>query len=341
MRHNRGVLTPAERPLADTHDLAVLDLDGVVYVGPHAVDGAVAALDAARSRGTKVAFVTNNAARTPDAVAGHLRALGVPAEAGDVVTSAQAAARMLARLLEPGRGVFLIGSDGLGLALTERGLRPVTTPEEDVAAVVQGFAPDMPWRRVVDGAILVAEGLPWVASNTDLTIPTERGLGPGNGTLVDLVARFADRRPEVAGKPGPALFEETLARVGGDRPIFVGDRLDTDIAGAVTLGWDCLLVMTGVTGVAELVAAPPEHRPTWLGADLSALLEPHPAVHPGPGEEARTEVRGWTARVCDGSVRVEGHGELSDWWRALAGCAWAHHDRTGAPVDPGGLEPPR
>lgn len=341
MRHNRGVLPPAERPLAETHDLAVLDLDGVVYVGRHAVDGAVDALEAARSRGMKIAFVTNNAARTPEAVAAHLRALDVPAEPGDVVTSAQAAARLLAGLVQAGRGVFLIGSDALGQALTERDLRPVTDPAEDVAAVVQGFAPDMPWRRVVDGAILVAAGLPWVASNTDLTIPTERGLGPGNGALVDLVARHARREPQVAGKPGPALFEETLDRVGGDRPIFVGDRLDTDIAGAVALGWDCLLVMTGVTGVAELVAAPADQRPTWLGVDLATLLEPHPAVQPGPGAEARTEVRGWTARVCDGTVRMEGRGRPSDWWRALAGCAWAHLDRTGSPVDPGDLEPPR
>jgi len=327
------VLEPADRPLVESHDLAVLDLDGVVYVGAQAVPGAVDALDRARNAGMKVAFVTNNAARTPEAVAEQLRRLGVRADADDVVTSAQAAAHLVTDLVPAGSRVFLLGGDGLEQALVERGLDPVTSPDAPVAAVVQGFAPDMPWRRVVDGAILVKDGLPWVASNTDLTIPTERGLGPGNGTLVDLVARFSGRRPDVAGKPGAALFEETLERVGGERPLFVGDRLDTDIAGAVGVGWDSLLVMTGVTDLEALVCARPEQRPTYLGADLGVLLEPQPPVEPGDGAACVTRVGGWTARVEGGCVRVTGDGRPSDWWRGLAGAAWAHLDRTRRPVD--------
>ena len=340
MRHNRGVLKPADRPLADSHDLAVLDLDGVVYVGKRAVDGAVDALDRVRAAGMKVAFVTNNAARTPETIAEHLRDLGIRAGADDVVTSAQAAARLVARRVPARSRVFLLGGDGLAQSLAQRGLEPVTSPDEVVAAVAQGFAPDMPWRRVIDGAILVRDGVPWVASNTDQTIPTERGLGPGNGTLVDLVARFSGRRPEVAGKPGAALFEETLERVGGDRPLFVGDRLDTDIAGAVSVGWDSLLVMSGVTGVAELVAAPVAQRPAYLAADLSALLEPQPAVESDSGPDARTEVGGWCALVRDGNVEVTGDGTRSDWWRALAACAWSHLDRCGEPVGATGIEMP-
>lgn len=341
MRHNRGVLQPADRPLTESHDLAVLDLDGVVYVGRRAVAGAVDSLDRARAAGVKVAFVTNNAARTPEAVCEHLAGLGVAAQPDDVVTSAQAAARLVAGRVDQGSEIYLIGGPGLAQALEERGLHPVTRPGPSVVAVVQGYAPDMPWRQVVGGAILVKDGLPWVASNTDLTIPTERGLGPGNGALVDLVARFSGRQPDdVAGKPGAALFDETRERVGGERPLFVGDRLDTDIAGAVAVGWESLLVMTGVTGVAELVAAPEQQRPTYLAADLHALLESQPTVQPGPGEESRTTVGGWTAQVRDGTVQVSGGGDLSDWWRALAGCAWAHLDRTGEPVEATGVRPP-
>ena len=139
--------------------------------------------------------------------------------------------------------------------------------------MVQGYGPDMPWKQVMQGAILVASGLPWVASNTDMTIPTATGVGPGNGTLVRLIAEYAERQPQVAGKPMSPLFAETITRVGGDRPLMVGDRLDTDIEGAVTMGWDSLLVLTGVTGLEELVRARKEERPTYIAPDLAALAE--------------------------------------------------------------------
>jgi HAD superfamily hydrolase (TIGR01450 family) len=348
------VLRPSEEPLSDRYDLAVLDLDGVVYVGRQVVPGADAALRVAREHGMRRAFVTNNAARTPAVVAAHLTALGVDAAAADVVTSAQAAARLVAASVPAGGRVYVIGGDGLEEALRERGFRPVTSPDDGrddgagdgasdragqpVAAVVQGYGPAMPWRQVVDGAILVRAGLPWVASNTDLTLPPDRGIGPGNGTLVKLVADFAGRSPQVAGKPEPALFEETLDRVGGRRPLVVGDRLDTDIEGAKRLGWPSLLVLTGVTGLAELVAAPPGQRPTYLGPDLATLNRPHPVpeVH---GAEHR--LGGWTARVDDGRLRVTGNGASpADWWRVVASAAWAHGDDTGAAPDVAGLVVP-
>src|SRR4051812_16887617 len=167
-----------------------------------------------------LAFVTNNAARPPKVVGEHLRGLGVDAHEEDVVTSSQAAARLLSTQLPAGSKVFLIGGPGLEEALRERGLEPVTDPEDDdITAVVQGYGPDMPWKRVVQGAVLVRSGLPWVASNTDLTLPTAHGIGPGNGALVELVERFSGREAQVAGKPRAPLFEETLARVGGTRPL--------------------------------------------------------------------------------------------------------------------------
>lgn len=337
------MLQAADRPLVASHDLLVLDLDGVVYVGSRAVPGAAPALERARSAGLRLAFVTNNAARTPADVAGHLGRLGIAASATDVVTSAQAAARLVADEVEPGAAVFVIGGAGLEQALDERGLRPVTAPEE-ATAVVQGYGPEMPWRRVVDGAILVRAGLPWVASNTDLTIPTDRGIGPGNGTLVRLIAEYADRDPLVAGKPQRALFDETLDRVGGGRPLVVGDRLDTDIAGAARVGWPSLLVLTGVTGLPELVAASSDQRPTWLGRDLGALFEPHPAPGTGRSEDrdgpCASAVGGWRATTDNGRLSVSGHGSVEDWWRAAATAAWCHLDRVGEPVDVSSTAPP-
>jgi glycerol 3-phosphatase-2 len=335
---NHCVLSPAERPLDQTYDLAALDLDGVVYVGDHAVPAAVEGLEAARRQGMRLAYITNNASRPPAEVATQLRRLGVPAEESDVVTSAQAAARLVARQVPEDSRVYVIGGAGLHEALRERGLEPVVRIGDDPAAVIQGYGPDMPWRQVIDGAILVKEGLPWVASNMDLTVPTSRGAGPGNGALVNLVAEYAGRRPQVAGKPERPLFEETLARVGGERPLVVGDRLDTDIDGAHNVGWDSLLVMTGVTTVHELASLPAAARPTYVGADLGCLAMP---VQLPERDGTGWRVGGWTALVDAERLAVTGDGNRHDWWRAAAAALWSHLDTTGAVADPGDTVGPR
>jgi HAD superfamily hydrolase (TIGR01450 family) len=285
-----------------------------------------------------LAFVTNNAARPPASVGRHLRDLGVDAHDEDVVTSAQAAARLLAGQLEKGSKVFLLGGAGLEEALRERSLVPVLEPTEDVEAVVQGYGPDLLWKQVMQGAVLVRSGLPWVASNTDMTIPTAAGVAPGNGALVRLVAEFAEREPQVAGKPMPPLFEETLERVGGERPLVIGDRLDTDIRGAVTMGWDSLLVLTGVTGLEELVGARPEERPTYVAPDLAALAEAQEAPEVTDGAAV---LGGWTAFVEGGRLEVSGQGSPADWWRVVAAAAWVHLDAAGQPVATDGVQPPR
>jgi glycerol 3-phosphatase-2 len=315
-------LGSCEQPLSSSYDVAVLDLDGVVYVGRDAVAGAPEALNRAQNGGMHLAFVTNNAARPPRAVGEHLRAIGVDAHDEDVVTSAQAAARLLAEQLEPGSKVFLLGGPGLEEALRERGLEPVVEPTDEVVAVVQGYGPDMPWKQVMQGATLVRAGLPWVASNTDMTIPTATGVGPGNGALVRLIAEF----------------EETLTRVGGTRPLVIGDRLDTDIEGAVTMGWDSLLVLTGVTGLEELVRARPEERPTYIAPDLSALEQAQQA--PDQDDDDAT-LGGSSASVEDGRLRVAGQGSTADWWRVVAVASWSHLDEAGQPVVTDGVRPPR
>jgi glycerol 3-phosphatase-2 len=337
------VLRASDRPLWDAYDLAVLDLDGVVYVGRDAVPGAAENLARATASGQQLAYVTNNASRPPRVVAAHLRDLGLPARESDVVTSAQAAARLLSRIVPTGAAVFVIGGDGLFEALEEQGLVPVQDPARGPAAVVSGYHPDLRWRTVMAGAVLVQAGLPWVASNTDWSVPTPEGRGPGNGVLVDAVARFTGRQPEVAGKPQRPLFDETRRRVGGSRPLVVGDRLDTDIEGAHNAGLDSLLVLTGVTGLAELVDAAPHERPTYIAPGLAGLGRAHPAPEPVDGsspDRPVCELRGWRAAVDGGTLRVEGGGDPDDWWRAVAAVAWSYRDASGRSVDITQVAPP-
>ena len=334
-----SALGSCDQPLWSAYDVAMLDLDGVVYIGPDAVEGAAGHLAAAAEAGMSLAYVTNNAARPPRTVAEHLVELGMPASVDDVVTSAQAAARLVADAVPPAAPVFVIGGVGLVEALEERGLRPVQTIEDEPVAVVSGYHPDLRWKTVIDGAILVRRGVPWFAANTDMSVPTPHGPGPGNGVLVGAVARFAEVDPVVAGKPEPPLFHETLRRVGGQRPLVVGDRLDTDIEGAVRAGYESLLVMTGVTGLAELVAAGPGARPTYLSSTLAGVGTAHQA--PEAGDDG-CSLGGWRATVADGTLHVEGDGTPDDWLRVAAAAAWTHLDTHGEPPGLDGLElPPR
>ncbi|MDT0381902.1 HAD hydrolase-like protein [Streptomyces sp. DSM 42041] len=321
------MLRACETALSQAYDTALLDLDGVVYAGGAAVPHAVEALAAARRDGMRRAFVTNNAARTPQTVADHLARLGVPAAADEVITSAQAVARLVAEQLPPGSRVLCVGGDGLRVALTERGLETVESADDDPAAVVQGYGgPELAWGRLAEAALAVGRGASWYASNTDLTIPSGRGIAPGNGAAVEVV-RIATRwmrdapEPQVAGKPRPPMHRETILRTGAERPLVVGDRLDTDIEGAHAGGVDALLVMTGVTDGAQLLAAPPPHRPAYVAADLRGLLAPHPGTTGDPVTGFRCG--GWRARAAEGALALEGGGDPVDGLRALCGAAWA------------------
>ncbi|MCW2815885.1 MAG: HAD-superfamily hydrolase, subfamily [Nocardioides sp.] len=330
------MLSSSSSALCDAYDLAMLDLDGVVYVGPDAVPGAAGHLAAARDRGMGVAFITNNASRPPEAVATHLSELDVPATVDDVVTSAQAAAAVLAERLGEGARVVLLGGLGLEMALAERGLQAVGV-EDEAEAVVSGYGPDVRWGDIMRAAVRIRDGLWWVASNTDGTIPTPFGVAPGHGVLVDTVRRFSSVEPVVAGKPARPLLDETVRRMGGERPLMVGDRLDTDIAGAHQVGIDSLLVLTGVSGLAELVAARRDERPTYVGLDLRALTEPQPAPEQDGGAWVLGDQR---AEVVDGTMRVTGEGEPADWWRVVAAAGWAWLDETGEAADTSGLAVP-
>ncbi|MFC9626117.1 HAD hydrolase-like protein [Streptomyces sp. NPDC056930] len=308
--------------LNEAYDTALLDLDGVVYAGGHAIVHAVESLGAARDGGMHLAYVTNNALRPPAAVAEHLTELGVPAEPADVITSAQAVARLMADQLPDGARVLVVGGEGLRVALRERGLVPVESADDEPAAVAQGYGgPDMTWGRFAEAAYAIARGVPWFASNTDLTIPSARGIAPGNGAAVEVVRIATGAEPQVAGKPLPPMHRETVLRTGAERPLVVGDRLDTDIEGAFNGGVDSLLVLTGVTDAAQLVAAEPKHRPTYVDADLRGLLTGQPeVVRAGDGFGCG----GWTASVRGGDLVLEGEGDVLDGLRALCGAAWSY-----------------
>ncbi|MCF3100589.1 HAD-IIA family hydrolase [Streptomyces roseoverticillatus] len=310
----------SERPLGEAYDTALLDLDGVVYAGGEAIAHAVESLGAAREGGMHLAYVTNNAARTPETVAAHLTRLGVPARPSDVINSAQAVARLISEQVPAGSRVLVIGAEGLRVALEERGLVPVDSADDDPAAVAQGYGgPDMPWSRLMEASYAVAAGVPWFASNTDLTIPSGRGIAPGNGSAVEVVRIATGATPQVAGKPQPPMHRETVLRTGAERPLVVGDRLDTDIEGAYVGGVDSLLVLTGVTTAAQLVAARPEHRPTYVAADLRGLLVPQPEVVSAGGG---FRCGGWTASVSGDGLALEGEGDSLDGLRALCAAAW-------------------
>lgn len=266
--------------LVDRYDAIVCDLDGVVYRGEPAVPHAVEALNAA---GVPVQYATNNASRPPSTVGEHLRRLGLAAENSAVATSSQAAAWLLTAHVEAGASVLAIGGRGVAEALQERMFVPVASASDAPVAVVQGYGPGVTADDLAQAAYAVQRGALWLATNTDHTLPTASGYAPGNGALVLAVGAAVGREPDlVAGKPDEPLYLMCAERLGVDpsRVLAIGDRLETDIAGAHRAGMDSLLVLTGVHGVRDAVAAPPESRPTWVARDLRALIQDVDGLEP-------------------------------------------------------------
>jgi glycerol-1-phosphatase len=326
----------ADAPPAETYDVALLDLDGVVYVGPDAVPGVPEALARAVAAGMRLGYVTNNAARTPEQVAEHLTELGVPAGPSDVITSSQAASSVVAELFGAGAAVLPVGGPGVAAALTAAGLTVVERAEDAPVAVVQGYGAGVGWAQLAEAVVAVRNGARHVATNTDATIPSPRGVLPGNGALVGVVSAVTGQQPLVTGKPDPAMHAECVRRTGARRPLVVGDRLDTDIEGARRAGAASLLVLTGVARPADLLAAVPEHRPDLLAPDVAGVLTVHPGV---TAVEGAWRCGGWQAEATGealvlrstGPEREPGDG--LDGLRALAVAQWARNpDEGSAPV---------
>ena len=330
-------LRSSEGPLSRCYDVALLDLDGVVYVGPDAVPAAPAALAQARADGLRLAFVTNNAARPAAAVAAHLTALGVSAHASDVTTSSQAAAHYLAERLPPGAKVLVVGTTGLTEALTERGLTAVASADDEPVAVVQGYSPTVDWPLLAEGAVAIRRGLLWVATNLDATVPSPRGPLPGNGSLVAALRHATGATPVSTGKPDPTMHRESVERSGARHPIVVGDRLDTDIEGAHAVGCASLLVLSGVTTPADLVRAAPQHRPDYLARDVAGLLVNHAAPERQAdgyhcGQWVVADSMRLSRRPAEGRSRPQPDGDPAsdgdlEALRAICAATWAALDR--------------
>lgn len=321
-------------PLVGLHDVALLDLDGVVYVGAEAVPGVAGIIAVAVQAGMRFGYVTNNASRSPHQVGDHLRALAIEVTDEEVITSSQAASRVLAERLPPGSPVLITGSPALAAEVQAAGLRAVWSASDAPTGVVQGYSPELNWAMLAEACVAIREGAFWVATNTDATLPSPRGPLPGNGSFVGVVGQTTGAVPVVAGKPEPAMHAECVLRTGARSPLVVGDRLDTDIEGADRAGVPSLLVLTGLARPIDLLAARAGHRPTYVAEDLGGLLVGHPAV----------ERTGGTARCGIWQVTAQGHelilastagqqgvestaaaacsGENCDALRALAVMAW-------------------
>lgn len=303
--------------LAQQHDCLLLDLDGTVFRGHEATVGAVETLATVQAR---TLYVTNNASRAPAEVAQHLRDMGFAAEPDDVVTSAQSAANLLATQLPRGARVLVVGTDALAAEVRRVGLEPVRQYADRPVAVVQGHSPQTSWPDLAEAALAIRDGSLWVAANVDKTLPSERGLLPGNGSMVAALRTATDREPQVAGKPQPTLLTDALARGEFHTPLVVGDRLDTDIAGANAAGLPSLMVLTGVSTAEDLIRAVASERPHYLGADLRSLFAGADALRVGPHPA-------WRVDVGPSAVTVHSTGRDADdpasVVRATASAVWA------------------
>ncbi|MGH3914412.1 MAG: HAD-IIA family hydrolase [Pseudonocardiaceae bacterium] len=306
----------------DGYDAVLLDLDGTVVRGTMVMPGAPEVVHELRQNGMLMQFVTNNAARGPVEVAEHLTALGIRTAPDEVLTSGQAAVAVLTAQLPVGASVLVVGTEALAAAVRAAGLRPVTEAGEHPAAVLQGHSPDTGWARLAEACLAIRAGAVWVACNIDRTLPTERGLLPGNGAMVAALRAATDREPAVAGKPARSLLDAAVNRIGARRALVVGDRLDTDIAGACAAGLDSLLVLSGVADAMALLAAPPGQRPVHLGADLRVLR--------GSSETTRIRGRaGWRADSDGSTLALHGNGTMGDpldALRTLCAAWWAERD---------------
>ena len=288
--------------LAETYDALMLDLDGTVYLGGQPIDHVAPALARAKQQGARSVFVTNNASRPPAEVAESLTGMGVAAEPDDVLTSPQAAAVMLTDRHPAGtQGAGHRGAVAGGIGHLA-GLQPVRLATDDPAAVVQGHSPETGWRELAEACIALRTGADWVACNVDSTLPTDRGLLPGNGAMVAALIAATGLQPRVAGKPERPLLDAaiTAGRLQDVRWSSVTGWTPTSPAPSRP-GSPSLLVFTGVSTTQDLLSAVPEQRPTYLAFDLRGLVEEDHAVRIPESSSAGSSLE-WTVDVNAGAI---------------------------------------
>lgn len=305
--------------LLENYDALLFDLDGTVWAGANALPGAVETINAAQSNGHPVVFITNNASKAPAEVAAKLRALGIAVDDGAVLTSAQAAVELAKSHASPGDPVLVVGAESFQQLAVAAGFIPVDSADNRPVVVLQGHSPDNSWKELSEAALAIRAGATYLASNLDASLPSERGLLVGNGSMVAAVVNATGFTPQSAGKPEPAMFELATENAGAQTPLVIGDKLETDIAGGVAAGMDTYHVLTGVDGHYALISAAPEARPTFIAEDLTALteeLESPDDLRPGAqgGFTATVKVDGAGSECM---VRLDGGGSDSTSVHAL------------------------
>lgn len=260
----------------DLFDYVLTDLDGVVYEGKNAIEPAPRVLETLAGLGIPVGYVTNNSSRKASTIADQLKGFGVSAEPDDIIGSGQTGVELLSTLIPAGSRVMVVGGEGLRDWVVRGGFELVVDSDAKPAAVIQGFSPDVSWRDLAEAAFAIQAGAKWVATNSDWTLPQEKGLAPGNGTLVSAVHTAVGQLPLVAGKPETPIFESAVrhfeAKYGRAKPLFIGDRIDTDITGANKAGLASVLVLTGVSTRKEVLGMRPEGRPRYIIGSMEELL---------------------------------------------------------------------
>lgn len=299
------------------YDTLLCDLDGVVYEGSNAIEFAPETINTLSDMGVAVGYVTNNSSRKPETIAEQLLGFGIVTDAENIIGSAKTGVEILSTMIPAGSKVFVVGGEGLRSRVIEAGFELVQSSEDKPAGVIQGFDPTVAWTDLAEASYAIANGAKWVATNQDWTIPREKGIAPGNGTLVSAVHTAVGQLPVFAGKPEPAIYNTALKHFGSQKALFVGDRIDTDIRGANRAGVDSVLVMTGISPRKEALGAKPEDRPRYIIGTMAELLKDY--------DEPKKTKRGFSTRDAEvellGNKVLVTHGDPKSVGALRAACA--------------------
>ena len=339
-------------PLSEAFSLSLLDLDGVVYRGGNAVEHAAEAIECAQNHGMFIEYTTNNSSRFQDVVAKQLESFGLSVEPWQIITSSVVASRMVARHVERGSKVLVLGAEHLREEVRKVGLEPVDSCEDNPKTVIQGWYPQMTWQEMAEVSFAVEHGAKYFVTNRDLTIPRELGIAPGCGSMIQAVINATGVEPIAsAGKPESAMYDEARFLVAANaasnaneaepeeytekdefgnpvisisKSLAVGDRLDTDIEAGTRGGYESLLVLTGVTNPRMLMLAPAYLRPSFVSKDLRGLNETHSV--PQKVDEHTFICESAKAQLTDNrTIEVNNHNDCNA-LRAACALAWSLQD---------------
>ena len=258
----------------------IIDMDGVLWHGNQPVAGLREFFQTIRELGIRFILATNNASSTPQQYVKKLAGMGVEVELTDIMTSAMATAMYLSEQMEPKQTrIFLVGEDGAEQALLEKGFTLTGIYElngdnsKGADIVVCGKDHSINWDKLATATLNIRAGAKFVGTNADTTLPTERGLTHGNGAILAALTAATDVRPLIIGKPEPIMYQQAMAKLASNlsETVAIGDKLETDILGAIRTGIRSLMVLTGVSTEADLKAS--EFQPTWVLPNLQAVTD--------------------------------------------------------------------